>query len=69
MPTDKLTFRLIGKEASVIRLLFLKGLLLLRYIIFVSHSITRILPSSLVHGSADRALVAKTIEGYLQITA
>ena len=40
MPTDKLTFRLIGKEAAVVRLLFLKGLLLLRYIVFVSHSIT-----------------------------
>ena len=37
MPTDKLTFRLIGKEAAVIRLLFLKGLLLLGYVFFISH--------------------------------
>ena len=36
---------------------------------FAYNSITRILPSSLVHGSADRALVAKTFEGYRQITA
>ena len=38
-------------------------------VFFAYNSITRILPSSLVHGSADRALVAKTFEGYRQITA
>ena len=47
MPTDKLAFRLIGKEAAVVGLLFLKGLLLLLKIFIVGHSITRIVPSSI----------------------
>ena len=40
MPTHELTFRLIGKEAAIVRLLLVDGLLLLGYVFFVSHNST-----------------------------
>lgn len=47
MPTDELAFGLVFEEASFIRLL-VNRLLLLGYVFFVCHNITQMRPASFV---------------------
>ena len=48
MPSYKLPFGLVFKETTILLLLLIYRLLLLRYVLVVSHNITQILPASLV---------------------
>ena len=48
MSSYKLALRHIGNETAIVLLFLINRLLLLRYVLIVSHNITQILPASLV---------------------